>query len=75
MRTASLTACSSYSAETPAAHTLEDCYPTIVTLRELHAGPRIPTQLNDVLELGGLSIKVTWTIDAESVLSPCQAKT
>eukprot|EP00959_Pyramimonas_sp_CCMP1952_P169466 3540231-Pyramimonas_sp.AAC.1 len=35
---------SSYSAETlVAAHTLEDCYPTSVTLHELHAGPLAPT--------------------------------
>eukprot|EP00959_Pyramimonas_sp_CCMP1952_P143548 3005075-Pyramimonas_sp.AAC.1 len=31
---------SSYSAETlAAACTLDDCFPTIVTLHELHAGP------------------------------------
>eukprot|EP00959_Pyramimonas_sp_CCMP1952_P253741 5301111-Pyramimonas_sp.AAC.1 len=49
---------SSYSAETPAAaRNLEDSYPTIVTLRELHAGPLTPTQVKDVLVLGGLSIK------------------
>eukprot|EP00959_Pyramimonas_sp_CCMP1952_P097786 2043714-Pyramimonas_sp.AAC.1 len=56
---------SSYSAETfAAAHNLEDCYPTIVTLREPHSGPLTPTLLKDALELGGLSIKVTLTIDA-----------
>eukprot|EP00959_Pyramimonas_sp_CCMP1952_P321316 6723818-Pyramimonas_sp.AAC.1 len=49
---------SSYSAETlAAAHTLDDCYPTIETLYELHAGPLTPTQLKDLIELGGLSIK------------------
>eukprot|EP00959_Pyramimonas_sp_CCMP1952_P440239 9216707-Pyramimonas_sp.AAC.1 len=43
---------SSYSAETlAAAHTLEDCCPTIVTLRELHAGPLTPTQMKYILEL------------------------
>eukprot|EP00959_Pyramimonas_sp_CCMP1952_P288725 6038139-Pyramimonas_sp.AAC.1 len=51
---------SSYSAETlAAARHLEDCYPTIVTLHELHAGPK------DILELGGLGIEVALTIDAE----------
>eukprot|EP00959_Pyramimonas_sp_CCMP1952_P337814 7074287-Pyramimonas_sp.AAC.1 len=39
-----LQARSIYSAETlAAAHNLEDCYPTIVTLRELHAGPMTAT--------------------------------
>eukprot|EP00959_Pyramimonas_sp_CCMP1952_P397814 8335261-Pyramimonas_sp.AAC.1 len=56
---------SSCSAETlAAAPYLEDCYPAIVTLHELHAGPLTPTPLKDILELGGLSIKVTLTIDA-----------
>eukprot|EP00959_Pyramimonas_sp_CCMP1952_P030474 638789-Pyramimonas_sp.AAC.1 len=51
---------SSYSAETlAAAHNLEDCFSTIVTLHELRAGPLTPTELKDVLELGGLSFKVT----------------
>eukprot|EP00959_Pyramimonas_sp_CCMP1952_P276983 5790021-Pyramimonas_sp.AAC.1 len=53
---------------------MEDCYPTIVTLHELHAGPLAPTQLNDILELGGLSIKVTLTIDAESVFKSLSSK-
>eukprot|EP00959_Pyramimonas_sp_CCMP1952_P457375 9474842-Pyramimonas_sp.AAC.1 len=45
-----LQARSSFSAETlAAAHTLEDCYPTIVRLHELHAGPRTPTQLKYIL--------------------------
>eukprot|EP00959_Pyramimonas_sp_CCMP1952_P175374 3665347-Pyramimonas_sp.AAC.1 len=58
---------SSHSAETlAAAHNWEDCYPTIVTLHELHAGPLTPTQSKDILGLGGLSIKVTLTIDAET---------
>eukprot|EP00959_Pyramimonas_sp_CCMP1952_P098599 2061156-Pyramimonas_sp.AAC.1 len=49
---------SSYSADTlAAAHTSEDCYPTIVTLHELHVGPLTPAQLKYILELGGLSIK------------------
>ena len=66
---------SSYSAETlAAAHNLEDCYPTIVTLHELHAGPLTPTQLKNILEIGGLSIKVTLTIDAESVFKSLSSK-
>merc|ERR1712086_30635 len=66
---------SSYSAETlAAAHNLEDCYPTIVTLHELHAGPLAPTQLKNILEIGGLSIKVTLTIDAESVFKSLSSK-
>eukprot|EP00959_Pyramimonas_sp_CCMP1952_P271680 5680117-Pyramimonas_sp.AAC.1 len=59
---------SGYSAETLAtAHNLEDCCPAIVILHELHAGPLTLTQLKDILELGGLSIKVALTIDAELV--------
>eukprot|EP00959_Pyramimonas_sp_CCMP1952_P052377 1094935-Pyramimonas_sp.AAC.1 len=63
MRIASLIACRSARAtqqrHLAAAHNLEDCYPTIVTLRELHAGSLTPTQLKYILELGGLRIKVT----------------
>eukprot|EP00959_Pyramimonas_sp_CCMP1952_P330034 6910217-Pyramimonas_sp.AAC.1 len=66
---------SSYSAGTlAAAHNSEDCYPTIVTLHELHAGPLTPTQLRNILELGGLSIKVILTIDAEYVFKPSSSK-
>eukprot|EP00959_Pyramimonas_sp_CCMP1952_P132842 2777202-Pyramimonas_sp.AAC.1 len=66
----------SYSAESlAAARDLGDCYPIIAILHELHAGTLTPTQLKDTLELGGLGIKVILTIDAESALSPCQAKT
>eukprot|EP00959_Pyramimonas_sp_CCMP1952_P447951 9379942-Pyramimonas_sp.AAC.1 len=66
---------SSYSAEAlAAAQNLEDCYPTIVILHELHAGALTPTQLKGILEMGGLSIKVTLTIDAESVLKPLSSK-
>eukprot|EP00959_Pyramimonas_sp_CCMP1952_P176416 3686680-Pyramimonas_sp.AAC.1 len=58
---------SGYPAETlAAARNLEDCYPAAVTLHDLHAGPLTPTQLKYVLGLGGLGIKVTLTIDAES---------
>eukprot|EP00959_Pyramimonas_sp_CCMP1952_P361314 7567075-Pyramimonas_sp.AAC.1 len=65
----------SYSAEAlAAAHNLEDCCPTIVSLRELHAGPLNPTQLKDILELGGLSTKVTLTNDAESVFKSWSSK-
>ena len=66
---------SSYSAETlAAAHNLEDSYPTIVTLHEIKSGPLTPTQLKDVLEYGGLSIKVYLTIDAESVFKSLSSK-
>ena len=66
---------SSYSAETLAAdHNLEDSYPTIVTLHELHSGQLTPTQLKNVLEIGGLDIKVTLTIDAESVFKSFSGK-
>eukprot|EP00959_Pyramimonas_sp_CCMP1952_P289688 6058560-Pyramimonas_sp.AAC.1 len=64
-----------YSADAlAAAHNLEDCYPTIVTLHELHAGPPTPTQWKDMLELGGLSIRVILTIDAESVFKSFSSK-
>ena len=45
-----------------------------MTLHELHAGPFTPTQLKYILELGGLSIKVTLTIDAESVFKALSSK-
>eukprot|EP00959_Pyramimonas_sp_CCMP1952_P457067 9474241-Pyramimonas_sp.AAC.1 len=65
----------SYSAGAlAAAQTLEDCYPTSVTLHELFAGPLTLIQSKDILELGGLSIKVTLTIDAESVLKSLSSK-
>eukprot|EP00959_Pyramimonas_sp_CCMP1952_P449964 9421341-Pyramimonas_sp.AAC.1 len=77
-RTASLTACRSapgYSAEAlAAARNLEDCYPTIVTLHELHAGSLTPSQLNNIIVMGGLSIKVTLTADAESVFKSLSSK-
>ena len=53
---------------------MEYCYPTIVTLHDLHAGPLTPTQLKNILEIGGLSIKVTLTIDAESVFKSLSSK-
>eukprot|EP00959_Pyramimonas_sp_CCMP1952_P307216 6430160-Pyramimonas_sp.AAC.1 len=53
---------------------MEDCYPTIVTLRELHAGPLTPTQLKDILEMGGLSIKVTLAVDAGNVIESLSSK-
>eukprot|EP00959_Pyramimonas_sp_CCMP1952_P226904 4743993-Pyramimonas_sp.AAC.1 len=57
---------SSNSAETrAAAHDVKDCNPTVVTLHELRAGPLTPIQSKDALALGGLSIEVTLTIDAE----------
>eukprot|EP00959_Pyramimonas_sp_CCMP1952_P413140 8657275-Pyramimonas_sp.AAC.1 len=60
---------SSYLAETlAAARDLENCYPTIVTLHVFHAGPLTATPFKDILELGGLGIKVTLAIDAGSVL-------
>ena len=55
-------------------HKLEVCYPTTVTLHELHAGPLTPTQLKNILEIGGLSFKVTLTIDAESVFKSLSSK-
>eukprot|EP00959_Pyramimonas_sp_CCMP1952_P433497 9077791-Pyramimonas_sp.AAC.1 len=66
---------SSYSAETlAAACAVEDCSPTIVILHKLHAGPLTPAQLKTILELGGLSIKVTLAMDAESVFKSLSSK-
>eukprot|EP00959_Pyramimonas_sp_CCMP1952_P291771 6102717-Pyramimonas_sp.AAC.1 len=66
---------SSYPAETLAgARNLEDCYPTIFTRHELHAGPLTPTQLKCILELCGLGIKVTLNIDAASVFQSLASK-
>lgn len=59
---------SSYSAETLAAtHGLEDAYPTMITLHELRHGILSPEELKNLREIGGLGIRVTLTIDAESV--------
>ena len=59
---------SSYAAEClAAAHTVDDCWPTLVTLHELASGILTPTQLRDLREKGGLSLWVFLTIDAESV--------
>ena len=66
---------SSYAAETlAAAHNLDEVYPTLITLHELKAGPLTPKQLRDMRELGGLSIKVSLTIDAESVYKSLSSK-
>eukprot|EP00959_Pyramimonas_sp_CCMP1952_P154324 3228542-Pyramimonas_sp.AAC.2 len=63
-----LQACSRYSADAlAAADNLEDCYPAIVTLHALHAGPLTPTQLKDMHDMGCLSTKVILTMHAESV--------
>ena len=53
---------------------MEDSYPTIITQHELHSGPLAPTQLKNVLEIGGLNITVTLTIDAESVFKSLSSK-
>ena len=60
---------SKYSAETLAsAQHLEDCYPAVVTRREFKMGAAPPPEeLKNVLEKGGLCIKVFLTIDDESV--------
>jgi hypothetical protein len=66
---------SSYAAEAlAAAHNLDECYPTLVTLHELQAGPLSPKALKDVREMGGLCIKVSLTIDAESVYKSLSSK-
>jgi hypothetical protein len=63
-----LTIRSSYSAETVAAsHGVDDAYPILVTLVELRQGVLKPEQLKKIREEGGLALKVTLTIDAESV--------
>ena len=45
-----------------------------MTLHELQAGPLTPTQLKNILEIGGLCIKVTVTVDAESVCKSLSSK-
>eukprot|EP00959_Pyramimonas_sp_CCMP1952_P333093 6974833-Pyramimonas_sp.AAC.1 len=58
---------SSHAAEAiAAAHNLDECYPTPITLHELKAGALPPRQLREMREVGGLAIKVSLTIDAES---------
>eukprot|EP00959_Pyramimonas_sp_CCMP1952_P082563 1725124-Pyramimonas_sp.AAC.1 len=57
-----------------AAHNLEDCYPTIVTPQELKAGPLTPTQLKNIMELGGLSVKAILTTGAASVFQYLPSK-
>ena len=59
---------SSYGAETlGAAHGVEDAYPSLITLHELHKGRLTPEALKGIKERGGLCIKATLTVDAESV--------
>eukprot|EP00959_Pyramimonas_sp_CCMP1952_P364707 7637484-Pyramimonas_sp.AAC.1 len=66
---------SSYAAEAlAAAHNLDECYPTLITLHELKAGALNPRQLRDMREVGGLAIKVSLTIDAESVCKSFSSK-
>jgi len=63
-----LTIRSSYAAELlAAAHGYDDAYPSVVTIHELKKGPLTPAQLKDNRELGHLAVKVTLTMDAESV--------
>ena len=63
-----LTIRSSYGAEIIAAtHGYEDSYPTLVTLVELRQGVLRTEALKKCREEGGLALKVTLTIDAESV--------
>ena len=45
-----------------------------MTLHELHARPLTSTQLKNVIEICGLRIKVTLTIDAESVFKSLSSK-
>ena len=49
------------------AHGVEDAYPALVTLHELHNGRLKPEELRNIKERGGLCIVVTLTTDAESV--------
>ena len=66
---------SSYAAETlAAAHNLDECYPTLITLHELKSGTLSPKQLRDIREVGGLSVKVSLTIDADSVYESLSSK-
>ena len=46
----------------------------MVTLHELNYDVLTPTQLEDVLEKGGLRIDVTLTVDAESVFKSLTSK-
>ena len=66
---------SSYAAEAlAAAHNLDECYPTLITLHELQAGPLSSEALRNLREAGGLCIKVSLTIDAESVYKSLSSK-
>ena len=64
---------SSYGAELlAAAHSLDEAYPTIITLHELRTGHVLtPEQLKNIRERGGLQIHVTLTTDAESCFKSC----
>ena len=66
---------SSYGAELlAAAHSLDEAYPTIVTLHELRTGSKLSAeQLKMIRERGGLSIRVTLTTDAESCFKSCSS--
>jgi hypothetical protein len=59
---------SSYSAEiVGASHGVEDAYPTIITMIELKKGILTAAQLKAMNDEGSIPLKVTLTIDAESV--------
>ena len=66
---------SSYGAELlAAAHSLDEAYPTIVTLHELRTGSKLSSeQLKLIRERGGLTVKVTLTTDAESCYKSCSS--
>eukprot|EP00959_Pyramimonas_sp_CCMP1952_P190684 3988063-Pyramimonas_sp.AAC.1 len=77
MRTAILAACKSDQATQQRHPQQPIIWRTVIPrliLHEFHAGPLTPTQLKDVLELGGLCIEVTLTIEAESVFESLSSK-
>ena len=63
-----LTIRSSYGAELlAAAHGVDEAYPTLITIMELKYGVIPPEKLKLFREQGGVRLKVTLTLDAESV--------
>jgi hypothetical protein len=63
-----LTIRSSYGAELLAAvHGMDDIFPTLISMAEIRTRCFTPTEIMRIREKGGLGIKVTLTMDAESV--------
>ena len=66
---------SSYSAETlAAARGFEDSYAAILTQLDLQVGPTTHERFEDIVEYGGMSAKVPFTMETETVFKSLSSK-